>query len=65
MSVSKFIFLVLFSGVRFQYFAFKYDSVVLKTAVSVRFRFGFGFQLSASATQRTMNGFVCFNALQR
>ena len=37
-----------------------------------RFRFGsvlffvlFSFQLSASATQRTMNGFLCFNALQR
>jgi len=54
-----------------------YGSVIWKTAVSVfvnpncgfgsdRFIFGlFCFQLSASVTQRTMNGFLCFNALQR
>jgi len=42
--------LTITSGARFQYFVL---------------RFGFGFQLAASATQRTMNGFLCFNALQR
>jgi len=60
---------VYISGVRFQYFAlrFGFGSVVWKTAVSVSVLFFvlFCFQLSASATQRTTNGFLCFNALQR
>jgi len=42
-----------------------YGSVVWKTAVSVSFFDLFRFQLSASATQRTMNGFLYFSALQR
>jgi len=43
------------------------NSEKLERMVSdVRFQyFGFGFQLSASGTQRTMSGFLCFNALQR
>jgi len=69
---------IIYSGVQFQYFAlrFSFGSVVWKTAVSVfvspnrgfgsvLFFFLFCSQLSASATQRTMNGFLCFNALQR
>jgi len=57
------------SGLRFQYFALRFGfvSVVWKTAfsVSVLFFVLFCFQLSASVTQRTVNGFLCFNALQR
>jgi len=51
------------SGVRFQYFALRFCCLKNRG-------FGLGFvlfcfQLSASANQRTMNGFLCFNALQR
>jgi len=51
---------LIISGVRFQYFAlqFGFGLVVLKTAVSVLFFVLFCFQLSASATHRTMNGFL-------
>jgi len=42
-----------------------YGSVSVRLFEKSRFRFSFRFQLSASATQRTMNGFLCFNALQR
>jgi len=67
------------SGVRFQYFALRSVSVRLfenrgSVSVFVNPNRGFGsvlffvlfcFQLSASAAQRTMNGFLCFNTLQR
>jgi len=40
-----------------------YGSVSVRLLEKPRFRFGF--QLSALATQRTINGFLCFKALQR
>jgi len=57
--------------VRFQYFALRFCIGIHK--LELRFRFGFIFcfvllsalHAESSATQRTMNGFLCFNALQR
>jgi len=75
---SQMLLLIITSGVRFQYFALRFGCLKNRSFRSVsvfvnpNHSFGsvlffvlFCFQLSVSATQCTMNGFLCFNTLQR